>query len=375
MKSAVVFVSAVLVALSSCLSHAQTSQPQASNDAETTASAQPYVIQFPRDLYDHPSYQTEWWYFTGNLESRKGKEYGFELTFFRTYKATGAPAGEPQFIPVIFADLAVSDLSGQQFFFYKLAAPEVAPDASITEKPWTIQLGTWTLTEPDSTRGVFRLKADHDDFGVDLTLVPEGPPVLNGKDGLFKLAGSDGQGPEYYEYYSIPRMAAEGDIEVDGEQIPVRGLAWNDHEFFNLGATQAFPSWDWFAIQLDDGSSLMLYGLRFPNGEYDPDSRGTFVSPDGKVTHLGPDSFKLEPGETWYSAASGAEYPIRWKISIPSLDLDLDMSTPLEDQEMLMIPTGASPTYWEGASRFRGTRRGRFVEGKGYLEMLGYVPQ
>ena len=117
----------------------------------------------------------------------------------------------------------------------------------------------------------------------------------------------------------------------------------------------------------------MLYGLRLPNGEYDPDSRGTFVDPEGKVTHLGPGSFTLIPGDTWFSAASHADYPIRWRIEIPSLDIDLDMSTPLHDQEMLAEPRGGSPTYWEGASRFRGARKGRFVEGKGYLEMYGYV--
>lgn len=367
MMPTVVLVFALLTAMFSRVLEAQLSQAQLSAGSSTP----PYVIQFPSDLYDHPRFQTEWWYFTGNLTSKQDREYGFELTFFRGY----APAGQPQVIPIIFADLAVSDLHGQQFHFQKELAPEEAPLASITRKPWTIQLGGWTLTEPGSTSGVFRLKAQQDDFGVDLALIPEGPPVLNGDNGLFELAGSDGQGPEYYEYYSIPRMHAEGNIEVDGQQIAVHGLAWNDHEFFNLGANQDFPSWNWFAIQLDDGSSIMLYGLRLPNGEYDPDSRGTFVAADGRVTHLGPGSFTLIPGQTWYSAASGAEYPIQWRIWIPSLDIDLDMSTPLNNQEMLAEPTGGSPTYWEGASRFRGTRKGRSVEGKGYLEMLGYAQQ
>ena len=369
MNSAAVAIAAI-VAASSCLTLAQSSTPRVSS---ATSAGPPYVIQFPRDLYDHPAFQTEWWYFTGNLESRSERRYGFELTFFRSYAPTGAPAGQPQFIPIIFADLAVSDLHGQQFHFHKALAPEGTPAANITLNPWTIQLGGWTLTEPDSTSGVFRLKAEQGDFGVDLALVPETRPVLHGKHGLFELAGSDGQGPEFFEYYSFPRMRAKGTIEVDAEQIPVHGLAWNDHEFFNLGPGQQLPPWDWFAIQLEDGSSLMLYGLRLPNGEYDPDSRGTFVDPEGKVTHLGPGSFTLIPGDTWFSAASHAEYPIRWRIEIPSLDIDLDMSTPLHDQEMLAEPGGGSPTYWEGASRFRGTRRGRFVEGKGYLEMYGYA--
>jgi predicted secreted hydrolase len=369
MKSAVLVLAAILVAISSCRLQAQ------SAGSAIDASVPAFHFQFPRDLYDHPNYQTEWWYFTGNLESKQAKQYGFELTFFRSLQATGAPAGQPQYVPVIFADLAVSDLRGQQFFFHKALAREQAPLASITKKPWTIQLGEWKLIEPDSVAGKFQLEAQQDNFGVNLVLLPAGPPVLNGEKGLFELAGSDGQGPEYYQYYSIPRLKAEGSIEVNGEEIPVHGLAWNDHEFFNLGANQTFPSWDWFSIQLEDRASIMLYGLRLPNGQYDPDSRGTFIDADGKVTHLHPGDFTLVPGETWYSAASNAEYPIKWKISIPSLSIDLDMSTPLVDQEMAAVQGGGSPAYWEGASRFQGTRRGRFVQGKGYLEMLGYAQQ
>jgi predicted secreted hydrolase len=375
MKAAKVTLSILLLAGSSCWVEAQTSEPPAPTATSATNAEQPFQFEFPRDLYDHPTYQTEWWYFTGNLHAKRGSQYGFELTFFRSYAPTGAPAGQPQYTPIIFADLAVSDLDGQQFFFHKALAPQMAPLASITEKPWTIQLGDWMLTEPDSVWGVFQLHAIQGDFGVDLALVPEMSPVLNGHKGLFELDASTGQGAEFYEYYSIPRLKARGSIEVNGEKISVEGSAWNDHEFFTLGAGQTFPSWDWFSIQLNDGSSIMLYGLRLPDGQFDPASRGTFVDQDGKIIHLKPDDFTLVPGDTWHSVVSDADYPIAWAISIPSLDIELDMSTPLVDQEMAAVPGGGSPAYWEGASRFRGTRRGKPVEGKGYLEMLGYNKQ
>ncbi len=364
----------LLTAGFSCWLEAQTSEPL-SPTVSATNFKRPFRFQFPRDLYDHPDYQTEWWYYTGNLHSKHGRQYGFELTFFHSYQPTGAPADQPQLIPIIFADLAVSDLDGQQFFFHKALAPQTSPLASITEKPWTIQLGNWTLTAPDTVWGAFQLHALQDDFGVDLTLVPEGPPVLHGDKGLFELDASTGQGTEYYEYYSIPRLKARGSIEVNGETIPVNGLAWNDHEFFNLAAGQQFPSWDWFSIQLDDGSSIMLYGLHLPNGQFNPASRGTFIDQDGRVIHLKPGDFTLIPGQTWHSAVSDADYPITWTISIPSLAIELDMSTPLLDQEMAAVSGGGSPAYWEGASRFRGARRGRPVEGKGYVEMLGYNKQ
>lgn len=362
--------SALLITSSSCSLQAQSST-LVSPAAALAEAAQPFSFQFPRDLYDHPSYQTEWWYYTGNLQSGNRTQYGFELTFFHSYQPTGAPAGQPQFVPIIFADLAVSDLDGQQFFFHKALAPQTNPLASITEKPWTIQLGTWTLTEPDTVGGVFHLHAFQDNFGVDLALVPEQRPVLHGVKGLFEL-DAPGQGTEYYEYYSIPRLKAQGSIQVNGETIPVEGLAWNDHEFFNLAPGQQFPAWDWFSIQLEDRSSLMLYGLRLPNGQFDPASEGTYVSEEGKITHLQKGEFTLLPGQTWHSAATNADYPIVWKISIPRLSIELTMTTPLMNQEMAAVPGGGSPSYWEGASQFRGVKQGRAVAGKGYLEMLGY---
>ncbi len=357
----------LLVAALPCCLHAQTPQP--------LPPPQPTPITFPKDLYDHPGTGTEWWYYTGNLNGLNGKPYGYELTFFRTYAPTGLPAGEPQVVPVIFADLAVSDLEGQQFFFHKSLATLPSLTAGITEKPWSIHLGDWQLHEPSSAEGLFRLKAAQDDFGLDLDLLPEQRPVLNGKDGLFILDGSDGQGDEYYEYYSYPRLFTFGTLKINGATIPVAGTSWNDHEFFTLGPGQTFPSWDWFSIQLDDRSSLMLYGLRLPDGEYDPASRGTYIAADGKVTHLHRGDFTLTPGTTWHSNASGADYPIFWTISIPRLDIHLNMSTPLANQEMLAEPTGGSPTYWEGASRFEGTKDGSPIHGKGYLEMLGYAKQ
>ena len=355
-----------LAALTSGCLHAQAPQ------SPTPSAAPATTITFPRDLYDHQAEQAEWWYYTGNLRSLTGKQYGFELTFFRSFKPTGAPAGQPQAIPIIFSDLAISDLDGQRHFFHKQVDLLPSANAGITEQPWSIREGTWQLNQPSSAQGFFHLLATQDDFGLDLYMLPESLPVLHGTDGLFILDGSDGQGNESFEYYSYPRVLTAGLLRVNGEIFPVEGLSWNDHEFFSLSPGQTFPSWDWFSIQLKDKSSIMLYGLRLPDGRFDPASIGTYVDPNGKVTHLLAGDYTLKPGETWHSAVSGADYPIAWTIDIPRLNLQLEMSTPLLDQEMPAVPGGASPTYWEGASRYTGTKAGRPISGKGYLEMLGY---
>jgi predicted secreted hydrolase len=334
------------------------------------------VISFPRDLYDHPSRMTEWWYYVGNLDGLDGHQYGFELTFFRSVAPTGLPAGEPQAVPVIFADLAVSDLAGQKHYFHKSLSVLPSTVAGIVEQPWSIFLNNWQLDQPSSSGGLFHLSATQSDVGLDLYLLPLTAPVLNGDNGRFVLDGSDGQGDESYEYYSYPRLLTAGVLHLPGRTIPVAGLSWNDHEFFTLGAGQTFPSWDWFSIQLSNGASMMLYGLRLRDGSFDPASRGTYVAPNGQVTHLEPGDFTLTPGtQTFHSTMTGATYPITWSISLPNQKIALSMTTPLADQEMPAVPSGGSPTYWEGASRFRGTSAGRPVTGKGYLEMLGYAPQ
>jgi len=145
-----------------------------------------------------------------------------------------------------------------------------------------------------------------------------------------------------------------------------------DHEFFThqLDANQI--GWDWLSLQLDDHTELMLFHLRRNDGSIDPYSAGTYVDAGGKTTHLHSTDFNLEPlGEKWTSPLTGAAYPIRWKISIPKLGIELEATTPLGSQEL----TGnlkPSPNYWEGAIALAGKRDAQPLSGAGYLEMTGY---
>ena len=43
-----------------------------------------YAYRFPRDHASHPGYKTEWWYYTGHLQSESGERFGFQWTFFRS---------------------------------------------------------------------------------------------------------------------------------------------------------------------------------------------------------------------------------------------------------------------------------------------------
>ena len=116
----------------------------------------------------------------------------------------------------------------------------------------------------------------------------------------------------------------------------------------------------------------MLYQIRTASGEKDPFSSGTAVDPNGEVRHLTADQFELKPVRHWKSQKTGAVYPIGWRIEVPSEQLILESEPSLPDQE-LITSKSTRVTYWEGAGRYRGSKQGRAISGKGYVELTGYA--
>jgi predicted secreted hydrolase len=116
----------------------------------------------------------------------------------------------------------------------------------------------------------------------------------------------------------------------------------------------------------------MLYRMRRKDGTPDPYSSATYVDRNGQSRHLSARDFALRPlGEQWTSPATGASYPLRWQVNVPSLNLNLEVSTRLPQQEMTATSRSA-PNYWEGAVEIIGTRGSAMASGVGYLEMTGY---
>ncbi|MGA8029766.1 MAG: lipocalin family protein, partial [Bryobacteraceae bacterium] len=217
--------------------------------------------------------------------------------------------------------------------------------------------------------GEQKLQAVCDRFTLQLDLKREKPLVIHGENGISKKGPKTGDASHYL---SFTRLRAQGDLQWNNSFFSLDGLAWMDHEFFTSPPDDEPAGWDWFAIQLDNREEIMLYRLRTKSGEADPYSSGTYVDPQGDAHFLNAAQFSLSPGDAWRSPASGAEYPLSWKISIPSLDLELSEQTLLKDQE-IFSRSGISPNYWEGAVTYEGRIHGQPAHGAGYLEMTGYA--
>ena len=335
--------------------------------AQYRAALPGYRFEFPRDHFSHPDFQTEWWYYTGNLKSSNGHRFGFELTFFRQAITRDPVKNSTWDVRDLYlAHLALSDLDGQRLYYVERtnrSGPDIAgvsqTDARIWNGNWQIQ---WRGDEQN-------LQAVDDRFELHLTLRAEKPPVIHGENGVSQKASGPGRASHYI---SLMRLATQGSIQLNGKEFAVVGLAWMDHEFFTQQLETDQAGWDWLSLQLDDSTELMLFRIRRKDGSIDPYSAGTFVDSRGRTTHLRQSDFTLEPAnKIWTSPETHAVYPIAWKIEIPRLGVELQASTPLASQELART-TRLSPSYWEGAISLTGHRGTQPLQGVGYLEMTGY---
>ncbi len=319
------------------------------------------VYHFPADHFDHPEFQTEWWYYTGNLRDASGHRYGFELTFFRQAQPLAKTVPNSVWRPdqIYLAHLALTDIDAHAFYHTERlnrAGPGLAGANIASQKYWN---GNWQVYWKNLNTAEQQLQATCDRFTLSLDLMPVKPVVINGKDGLSRKGSGTN---EFSHYLSFTRIKAQG--ELNG--VLVSGLVWMDHEYFTQPADPTLTGWDWFAIQLDDNEELMLYHLRDRTSAVSPYSSGTFVDSKGAAHHLNADQITFTPGRLWH------KYPMEWRIAIPSLGLQLSEQTEVDNQELTSGAGSVSPTYWEGAVTYNGTIHNEPTKGVGYLEMSGY---
>jgi len=348
----------------------------AGEDAENYLSVTgPCHLEFPKDHGAHPGYRTEWWYYTGNLVSESGDQYGFQLTFFRTQisppgadKQWPRPPSAWRTNQVYLAHAAVSDIAGKQHLHAEDVSRAALGMAGVDQSTQAtkVYLKSWSVQiEADS----HLLKVDGTDFSYALNFKPAKPPILHGESG-YSLKGST---PERAScYYSFTRLVGQGSITIAGKTVPVTGTAWMDHEFSTAPLEPGLKGWDWFSLQLSDQTEIMIFILRKQEGGWHPASSGTFIDRAGQARHLAASDFKVAVLDTWTSRQSKARYPSRWRMQIAPLSLDLTLTSNLPDQEMRTLG-GTGVYYWEGSVSIKGLKADRAIKGLGYVELTGYA--
>ncbi len=340
--------------------------------ADTTGFAralEPIPFRFPDDHGPHPDFRTEWWYLTGNLEGPGGEPFGFQLTFFRNALAP-QPVGRPSAWDtnqLWMAHFALTDLRGGEHRTGERFARGAAGLAGGSAAPFRVWLGDWELRGGADDAFPMELRASEGDARVALTLVPLKPPVAQGVQGLSQKGPEPGNASYYLSW---TRLEAVGEVALGGRSLPVRGSAWMDREWSTSALDEAHVGWDWFSLQLDDGTDLMFFELRREDGTSDPLNHGSFVLPDGTVRPLGAEDVRIVAVDRWESPIDGTTYPSGWRVVAPVEGLELEITPRLRDQEMNL-----AFRYWEGAVEVHGSRAGAPVRGVGYVELTGYAEE
>jgi len=322
-------------------------------------------LTFPADHGAHPGYRTEWWYLTGQLSDARGHRFGYQFTLFRRGLDPRPPAvgDSPLRAHQVWAGhLALTDIGAQRTRFAERLRRGGTPLAGAARDDLALTIEDWSLVREDDR---LRLLAGDPEqgFSLALELEPAGPLVLHGAGGYSAKGGEPGNASAYVSW---PRLATRGLLRLDERETRVEGESWFDHEFGSGVLAADCVGWDWFGLQLDDGSELMVFGLRHADGSLDDASAGTWIAPDGSTRALGRADFRLGTTRRWTSPRTAADYPAGWTLEIPSLELVLELAPPVADCELISSSTRVS--YWEGPVEVRGTRTGR-----GYAELTGHA--
>ena len=322
-------------------------------------------FKFPEDHGPHNDFQTEWWYYTGNLQDAQGNHFGYQFTLFRRALAPGiidralSDFGTNQ---IYFAHFAVTDSAGNKHVAFEKYSRGAAGLAGATAQPFNVFIEDWSVrtTMGTGSADAVQVKAAEGDFAIELNLQATKPIVLQGDRGLSQKSPERGNASYYY---SMPRMATQGKVTTPRGTFEVTGESWLDREWSTSSLGENLQGWDWFSIQLNDGREIMYYQLRQKDGRLGELSGGTLIAADGSTHRIAKEDFLIEVLGTWRSPDSKTTYPSGWRLSLPKDNLVLELQPRVKDQEMHL-----STKYWEGAVSVQGT-----VAGVGYVELTGYT--
>jgi predicted secreted hydrolase len=305
-------------------------------------------IRLPADDRPHDDL-TEWWYYTGHLTGDSGAAYGFEVVFFQIERAN---------VPVVYAaHAAITDHARGEFHYGEQTWTRDRPPAA-----FDLADGDWHIAGDGASD---RVMATVKNYALDLQLTPTKPPVLHGEKGVISFGPV---GDSYY--YSSTRMTIQGNLVDHGNRTSVTGEAWKDRQWGNFLVVPG-AGWDWYSLQLGDGTDLMLFVLRDVLGKASP-SYGTLVHPDGTTETLSAGASVVKAIGAWTSPTTGTAYPSGWSISLPDKELRLSVRPVLLDQE-LDTRKSTGEIYWEGEVTAEGESHGKPIAGQGYVELTGYA--
>ncbi len=339
----------------------------ANNDTVFRKALDKRIFQFPDDFKPKTDFRNEWWYFTGNLETKDGRQFGYQFTIFRnslSMKKTYQNIWESN--EIYMSHFAISDIEKNKFYSFEKISRALYPLAGFDSLDQKINVENSYFTfnyNPQTNLTNFEINAIADDIELALSLESQKPIVLQGDEGLSRKSGTIGNASYYF---SITKLKTTGKIKINDQEFFITGSSWFDREWSTSSLDSNQNGWDWFSLQLDNNYEIMFYALRRNDGSFDEFSSGTIIDPEGKKQRITIDQIQLLVTDYWKSP-DGRKYPSGWIMKIPEQNLNLEITPTIKNQEHRL-----SFRYWEGAVKIKGKLKGKDLNGIGYVELTGY---
>lgn len=332
----------------------------------TTADGQ-WDFRFPADHGGHPSFRSEIWYLTGNLQDETGRRFGFQLAFFRlrlrpVAKERDSAWGTNQ---IFRAHFALTDVDQGRLYAEERFSRIALGLSGMAASPVRVWLEDWSLEATDVRSGAgLRLHTGSGEPGLELELRGVKSPVLQGAADLFESGPSGGA----FHFYLFSRLSVNGTLRLGGGLRKVKGEAWLDRAWGAVPISQGQIALDRFALQLEDGQDLLCLRLRRRDGSGTPIPSCLLIGADGSAKAFRRREIRLDPTADWRSTLDGPRYPLRWRLALPGEGLELEIEPLLEGQEL-----DFAIRSWSGTVEVRGRLRGAPASGRGHMELSGYV--
>jgi predicted secreted hydrolase len=319
-------------------------------------------IKFPEDESVH-DYIIEWWYFNGHLKDKHGNEYSFMDCLFKVdvEKVKIPFLSKIPFKTSYFSHSLVSDLKNKSFN-HRITPLSLVSDDSFSKPLLCINYINPTVRNSYTNcviekidKSVYQLKNED----IDLKLTSTKEPLLEGGEGYLDLHSKTTY------YYSLTNLRTEGRIKIKNKWIDITGKSWMDHQWADVSYSK--DRWDWFSVQLDNDTEIVC--CVYDDGKVKTCFADISYTDNSQEHYKEIEVIPLE--KYWTSPKSKAVYPLTWKIKIPAKNIELNLTTKIDNQEMLF----GSINYWEGPLRVEGNFDGKKVTGVGFMELVGYPSQ
>lgn len=313
---------------------------------------------FPKDEGIHPNFQNEWWYITGHFKDQKGHDHGLQITFFRNQVPTLETNNDFDQSDLYSVHVAWSDINKKKFYHDEEHARPGLAYVKTSSKNLMLDVKNWQLKK---IKDVYHINIPAKFGHIKAKVKATQKKIFHGRQGLSYKSHDQ---KHFSYYYSLPKLEGELEIQTKENVIQSRDVSlWMDREIFNRLLDENQIGWDWFALQLEDGSALMCFQVR---SKKRIKIAGTYVSSNGKVHNLNDLDIKFTPISNWMSPYSNISYPLEWEIKVPKLSLAFTVNAAMKNQE-LNIKRPLPMFYWEGKCQVTGTQKGQ-----AYMELVGY---